>query len=814
MVIKYYNNPELSYSARKRYGNFSFESFAEETQKSVILGDGATTTIKTSKDNICNYVVIDNTRWFVTSYVYLNGRQVELSLQRDVIGEFGLSGLVGKVERGYTDTFIRNRKELSLNQILKKRILLKPDSKQYGNYSVDNHNNELWGILYFVKPTGINPATGEPYPDKLNINIPAFAPNYVNYPLLDDGTKVISQTLSGVGMIYDVRIPVSSRPVDEPYVYYKITTRFNFVGSNYAWTISHTIKTYYRDKSFGKFNGWTINTDLPVANESLAVKLLNSLADNIAYGIRTNPSNGITFPELPDLKVESLDYNNIIVKDGNNFYKFSSTDSIDNGYGTVDKNSFESHILSFDNTSVSIESSSGQTTTYNIRIYPSEELKYSLTSRLEYYIRTYKRTQLSPVESGSIEIDLKQQLVDEPYSILVFPLFDVKISGTRIYNIQRSQAFMIFNTVIQYLSGDNPYLIDAQIYPYCPILTDVACQLVVDENAYPFFKIQSNTYTHEVKTQLLPLSDIKKEYIEREYSIISPEKSGKFTFNFYDYVNTVNDYDGKNKAELGVIIKTALKPFSIVSYAVITPELNSLMGITYSSDLRGCCPTSNGFECSLSSNQFETYKRQNSNFQQIFALQKEELQVQHAVERVNDATSTIINTITAESMGAIAGASMADTGLLNVTGSKIAGAVAGGVASGTIVGGAMIAQSVGNAKLRNYEEYLQQANYDLQIGTIKNLPNAINRISSFNEIILRDFWYVIEVYECSNEEKEIVNNFIERYGYGIGVIDYVYNYYKEGWFIRSTLTSSNLQTNLHVIAGKELMGGIYYYEQI
>ena len=367
---------------------------------------------------------------------------------------------------------------------------------------------------------------------------------------------------------------------------------------------------------------------------------------------------------------------------------------------------------------------------------------------------------------------------------------------------------MIFNTVIQFLSGESPYLVDAQIYPYCPTLTSVTSEI----NGYPFFSINSTSYSHYCSVQLLPYSDIKKEYITRQYSVISPEQSGKFSFNFYDYVNKVEDNNGINNAKLDIIVKTALKPFGIISSAVIQPTENSLIGITYGSDLRGSQPSSNGFECSLASNAFETYKRQNSNYQQIFALQKEELQEQHRVEHINDVTSTIVNTMSATAMGAIAGASVADSGMISSTAKKIAGAVTGGLAAGTVVAGTMGKQTTANDELRAYEEYLQQANFDLQIGTIKNLPNSVNRISSFNEIILQDFWYIIETYECSDFEKTVVDNFIAKYGYGIGVFDFIQNYYKNGWFLRSTLVSSNYNVNLHMIAEKELMGGIYLYE--
>ena len=173
MIVQYYKNKDLSYSSRKRYKRITLTPLGSEYQRAILLGDGAETSVKTKVSNICDYVIMtDNygveTRWFVTSYIYLNGGQVKLFLQRDVIGEKGLDNCYGKIERGFTDTILKRRKELDVNQILKSRKYLQPNTMQYGNLSVNTHDNEMWGILYLVKPT-----SGE---DKVNINIPGFSP--------------------------------------------------------------------------------------------------------------------------------------------------------------------------------------------------------------------------------------------------------------------------------------------------------------------------------------------------------------------------------------------------------------------------------------------------------------------------------------------------------------------------------------------------------------------------------------------------------------------------------------------------------------
>ena len=801
MIVRYYENKELAYTSRKRYKTFNFVPFYEEEQRAVLLGDGASTTLKTNKENICDYVTIDETRWFVTSYTYMNGKQVQLNLQRDVIGEFGIRDCYGKIERGYTDTILKYRKELGLNQILKNRKKVIPDTNIYGNYSVDNHNNEMWGILYLVKPTELDPNTGVPYPEQVNINIPAFAPKTVNYDFIENGTTKNYAYVWNCHIYFEVQIGKSNNQ-------YLIDVSFS--GEKNNLQVSSSVKRVEtNDARAFIITSMPNPSSLNNLSEVSRVNIASELGLLVGQDVLRKNSLPYKLPEPPELDAPNVDYNGVVIKKDNKFYSYSVSSSSISNYGELGTQD-DILLMIFEAIAaktVNFLDENNQTQSFTVSFAHTGSYTDAISG---VYTQIYRYTtrELSAFESGTIKIDVSQQLIDEPYSILAFPLFDVKISGSKEYIIDRKTAFMVFNTVIQFLSGKNAYLVDAQIYPYCPTLTSVSSEI----NGYPFFTINSTSYNHYCSVQLLPYSDIKKEYITRQYSVISPEQSGKFSFNFYDYVNKVEDNNGINYAKLNIIVKTALKPFGIISSAVIQSASDSPMGIPYDSDLRGSQPSSNGFECSLASNAFETYKRQNSNYQQIFALQKEELQKQHEVELTNDITSTIVNTMSATAMGAIAGANMADAGIFNSFGSKQVGAGLGALYAGGTVGGAMIAQTVENSKLRDYEEYLQQANFDLQIGTVKNLPNSINRISSFNEIILQDFWYIIETYECSDFEKTVVDNFITKYGYGIGVFDFVENYCKNGWFLRSTLISSKYNVNLHMIAEKELMGGIYLYE--
>lgn len=799
MLVKYYKSDELKYTSRKRYRNIDkFIPFNEEEQFSILLGDGANTNIKTDVSNICDYVTIDDTRWFVLFHTYLNGGQVILYLQRDVFGENGVNSCFGKIERGYTETLLRNRKELDLNQILKKRIPLISNENTYMNYTVDNHNNEMWGILYIVKPTGIDPSTGKPYPDKVNISIPEFSIVDTDIPYIPNGTEKVYQKYLNSYIRFVVK--VGSEALSSGIRYYIASIKFK--DSN-SYDISVSLTSGVNGYSISYVGAGLDNNPHILNDPSFDIPVITSIAGRLASFIVSNNTNMFVIPNVNIDDISPYDYDNKIIEYDNKFYSYSTNKKSDTIDGKTINSDIKNKIYDICSSQSGFAGEEGLTI-----IEPSiGERDIDSGSFLHYNTIQYNCVEISASAAGYITIDLTEQLIDEPFSILVFPLYDVTISkGTKqTYKIERKRAFQIFNTVIQYLSGgSNPYLVDAQIYPYCPDLSAVSSEL----QGYPFFSINSTYYSRNIEVQLLPNSDIKKEYIERQYSIISPEQSGKFTFNFYDYYNTIDDNNGINYKKSIFTIKTALKPYSIIASVVINPDIDCLNGITYESDLRGCNPSSNGFECSLSSDAFQTYKRQNSNYQQIFNLQQEELQKQHQVERVNEKVSSVVNTLSAASMGAIAGASVGG----NTTIGKAIGGSAGGVAAGAVVGAAMNEQYKANEDLRSYEENLQKQRFELDIGTIKNLPNTINRISSFNEIIMRDFYFVIEIYECSDFEKTLVDTFIEKYGYGLGIFGLYSNFIKNKWFIKGTLITSNFDTKLHNIASKELMGGIYIYE--
>lgn len=813
MLIKYYKNANLTFANRKRYNDISsFQPFSQENQYKVLLGDGASTSIKTNVSNICDYVTIDDTRWFVVSYIYFNGKQVQLNLQRDVIGEFGLNGIYGKIDRGFigeVNKILKYRKELNLNQILYDRKPLIPTSNEYGKYKVDSHDNEMWGVLYLTKPSKFNDDNGKPYEDTLDIPIPGYNPveSEVDYPFLENDTVryvdyILPSDFSDAGAKISYTIYLNVPPYNGYYRSFKTDIYWTIDNNTFALM---PISIYENGINSGDASAYIDVDDVNGISDTNIFYILKNVADrflNRLFNISDDNEKAFALPQVPTVYPNLKDYNNKVVYYNGKYLRYTTTERTVYMYGfnrTGTSNQWKD-VLDF--------ALQGAVSTFNnVSYHMSDKFRINAESRLFLREMLFNYEEITSKEAGSFVIDLTQNLIDEPYNIVVCPLYDVNIydlNDNLLYKVEREYSFLVFNTIIQYLSGENPYLVDAQIFPYCPYLTNVTSEV----GNLPFFNILATSYNTKTKVNLYPDNDVKKEYIQSEYNIVAPDQSDVFTFKYYDYKN---ENGNNNMEELNITIKTALKPFSIISSAVIDRDENSLIGTTYSSDLNGCQPSANGFECSISSSAFETYKRNNSNYQSIFNKNMEKLRKEQKVELTNDITQTVVNTVSASSMGAIGGASLADLGVLGSL-TKSGGAIVGASVAGGTVAAAMIAQTVANSSLRDYEKKYEQEMFDLNIGTIKNIPNQITRVSSFNEIIARQFRYYVEKYSCSSFEKSLVDTFIEQYGYEIGVYDFISNYYNNGWFLKADIIKSGLIVNLHMIAVKELSGGIYYYE--
>ena len=104
-----------------------------------------------------------------------------------------------------------------------------------------------------------------------------------------------------------------------------------------------------------------------------------------------------------------------------------------------------------------------------------------------------------------------------------------------------------------------------------------------------------------------------------------------------------------------------------------------------------------------------------------------------------------------------------------------AGAIAGGLASG-IAGAVDIANT---KKLQAEAIDFKRDLFGYQLGNIKAMPNSIAKTTAYN--IINKIFPVIEVYDCTNEEKLAVANKIAWNGMTVMAIGKIYDYIPNSW---------------------------------
>ena len=106
---------------------------------------------------------------------------------------------------------------------------------------------------------------------------------------------------------------------------------------------------------------------------------------------------------------------------------------------------------------------------------------------------------------------------------------------------------------------------------------------------------------------------------------------------------------------------------------------------------------------------------------------------------------------------------------------SIVGAVAGGVASG-VAGAADIANT---KKLQAEAIDFKRDLFGYQLGNIKAMPNSVAKTTAYN--IINKLFPIIEVYECTEEEKKAVANKIAWNGMTVMAIGKIYDYIPNSW---------------------------------
>ena len=710
-------------------------------------------------------LVVENneivSRWFVIESEYLRNGQYKVSLYRDVVVDnydavIGAPCFIEKATpQSIRDPAIYNNEDMTFNQIKTSEQLLFDET------------NCPWIVGYiprdaFDTDTSVSVETTLTGAADIELN------SISDYPFYQYANTIVS------GQVTNPTIKIA--------LTYRLQDRESS-GALTTYYYNNTISLDQNGTYIGKVNGnragqlegyfWTqLNTN-PLYIPG------NKFTDEYARQVVANMTSlANDFQDLSDYVESSLtpeqynqlyaDRNKIIYdKSTGRYWKITLTGNSPNSTETTI--GWTSDLgVKMRNTMVT---TFGDGYTLSNPIVPDENTPFSFTSETAYQVLTFE-----PVEVKlSVTVPSTRYHASEtPYDIFCMPYSDsleIKKSGTTYINkTNASAALTLAQQIAVEVGSGNIY--DIQLLPYCPVrycITDdgtfdigsaIYSDVISDDGSGTTTKVNVLLWATSDNFELnIPISIPEEQTVldkkiknETEFiRIVAPNFSNSFQFNpqmneGVDYVNILCHY----------------KPFN--PYIKIQPNFKGLYGSDFN-DSRGL--VCNGdFSLAQVTSAWADYELQNKNYQNIFNREIQNLQVTNSVQRERE----VFGMHTGMLSGAAGGAALGS--LLGPWGALGAG-VAGGLVSG--LGGWKDLQL--NDRLRNEALDYKKDMFGYNLQNIQALPQGLAKTSAISP----DNKYVpfIEYYECTDTEKQALQDKLTYNGYTIMRIGSIANYLQQ-----------------------------------
>lgn len=378
--------------------------------------------------------------------------------------------------------------------------------------------------------------------------------------------------------------------------------------------------------------------------------------------------------------------------------------------------------------------------------------------------------------------------IDQPLTMMFIPVIPengyntIVFNNKRVYISEELIQTMCYDLISSNM-GDNAKLLDVQIIPYAPTdsirnelgweydgairieETDAKEIITIDDYIIPIYEV---TYASFQKTIYIPeyyklsVDDYKQEGKKR-YIMRSPSGASTYEFEL-----------AKNGGLKGYVIKGDLRPFG--SYFQVQPIYEGLYGENYV-DTRGLVWQEDS-SMTIMTSAWETYKRQNINYQNSFnsqvEYQRKELAIQQEANWGNfkyDSGKRMIEatvqgaTLLAETVAADAwfGAKGAGAGLAG--GIAI---VAGQAGMEGLESGQLAYNNAMDSKVLAASIDYQREQFNYQLGNIQALPENLEKVSG---LFQTNNWIpYLEIYEPTKDEQEYYNKYLDMYGVNVGMM--------------------------------------------
>ena len=753
----------------------------------------------------CSYILVcrDNinidSKWFIVDQNFNCFGQYKLTLYRDVITENwnNILNADGYIERGIvsdSSPYIYNKENITTNQIKKQEILLRD---QY---------HCAWIVGYIAKNTALKDITFN-YDTVYDYSVQAY-----------NDIKTTIQANPSTDYYYPLSVPQGGNYYPDVTYYFYVAQK---TGSK-MWRIFYNKERNMWDKDKYGLPGVILPTDYHCKTEDIANILndLNTVKGTLYTSLSTHSPQIISDSQVAYIK----NYSNKIFKvtDTSKYYRVNKTENTGSvHYQNGDITDPNDPIITIRNILNQYKTSGNLPTQYNYRV--------------NYQIVSYN---LAGVVQGEYKVRIPAPGVGNRLSCKeCFDMFVMPVPiGSAVLNIRNinDYQFIAFDTTVsdqiafaQAIAQDlGSNLFDLQLLPYCPLTGITANYTFSPDSNYidlnysthydgygtteRYSLIQttggtnkgiliwsaSNTGSFNIYNRDLPLENKKMQNQTQTIRFSSPNYASQFDMNI-----------AKNDGIYAINIDYTYLPYQPYIHLAPIFKEGSLYGGEYN-DARGLI-LSGDFSISYTKDEWKQYQINNKNYSNIFDRETRQLDLQREVQRTQQITGAILGGI-----GSAAGAA-AQAGIVGGPGV--------GIAAGALSAGANIAGGIVDYQQQEklYQENMSARKdiFNMQLENIQALPNSLTKVTAINEN--NKYFPFIEIYDCTDEEKKAVANYIRSNGMTIGVYGVISDFVGNDWsygniedrgFIKANIIKiDGIEDDTHLLnaINNELYKGVY-----
>lgn len=733
------------------------------------IADGVSTEIVVNQDISCDYAILtDNnkilSRWYVLECQFIRIGQNRLTLRRDVIADFynAVMGAPSLIKKGFVntnDSAIYNKEDMQFNEIKKSEYLLKDETAT------------PWIVGYLSSDFSDSQTT--------NDKVVSWEQKFMYQEISDEVFNALSTGYTvDYSKLNDYRVTLREHTILSTSQANRIHT-FTYNDNGY---ISSKVVTYggVQGNFDTKASDFEYSSKVKDVANALGEDAQRTLLRLSVAGVLGSYKQGLDYSDLEQYNGKSVTYgaNKFRVNIIKNTGTFSTTADMTSSHIG---NSTKTYIVN----GLRDLFYKGKITWFADSLQQQID---TLRGNIEMFYDTYS-IQLIPEEANKYFCHIhgtRAALNRQPYNMFAMPYNDyvayAKSGNTYSdFNMSGEANRAIANAISKTFSGSNA-LYDIQLVPYCPIRNALTATYAIDHEQLDsntasgakgiyYEEITKGSETGEVvsylywcttdtfsfdinyaNAEVIPSDPIEFKVANQcnKYRLCSPNYNGSFDFT-----------PATNNGGFTYNIDITYKPYT--PYIHVKPLFGGLYG-NVQTDARGLI-CGGDFSLPQINDAWETYQLNNKAYDQQFNRNIESLELQQKYQRIGEIATAISGAV-----GAGTGAGMTSASLLGPAG------IAVGAAAGVMSAGAGVADIAINDVLRKEAIDLKRDQYGYSLQNIQAVPTSLTRVGALNAN--NKLYPFIEIYTCTEEEKEALRNklkyngmTIERIGRVIDFID-------------------------------------------